>query len=125
MKIKLFSSAIKVTLSYNEPTTNSDTSALTDLHHTSIFYDMGNGSVHVVDLPASLSTGGGTIQFEFVIPIGYEQLKETDIWATATDNSGNTSVPSIPLNIFVDRQTKIKTKRLRSGWETLLTTHNK
>ena len=92
----------QVEASYTEPTTNADGSPLTDLHHTSIYYDMGAGAVNVVDLPSSL-TGGGIVQYSFVVPILDGQERAVSFWATATDGSGNTSEPSTPVIVRIDR----------------------
>ena len=93
----------ELTLEYQEPTANEDGSGLTDLSHTSIFYDMGKGPVNVVDLPAALNTGGGAVSYSFTVPVLDKQENNVAIWATATDTSGNSSAPSEPLNIRIDR----------------------
>ncbi len=88
---------ILVTMTYNEPVDNTDGSALTDLHHTSVFYDLGAGPVNVVDLPASLSQGGGEIAYTFLVPILPGEVKDVSFTCTATDGNGNTSAPSTPM----------------------------
>ena len=93
----------EVTFEYTEPSTSADGSALDDLHHTSIFYDIGAGAVNVIDLPASLLTGGGVKEYSFTIPVPQGATINAGIWATATDTSENTSVPSEVLTVRVDR----------------------
>lgn len=88
---------------YQEPTTNEDGSPLSDLAYTSIFYDMGAGPVNVVDLPASLNTGGGIKNYTFNVPVLAKMESNVLVWATATDTSGNTSDPSVPVDVRIDR----------------------
>lgn len=92
-----------VTCQYTEPTTNSNGTPLADLHHTSIYYDMGNGAVHAADLPASLMTGGGTISYVISVPVADGEEKDVKFWATATDTLGNTSLPSPQAVKRIDR----------------------
>lgn len=94
----------EVTLEYTEPSTNTDGSALDDLHHTSIFYDIGTGAVNVIDLPASLMTGGGVKSYTFTIPVLKGEMKSVSIFATASDTSGETSDPSEPIITVIDRR---------------------
>lgn len=93
----------RIDASYIEPTTNADDSALMDLHHTSIYYDIGDGAVNVVDLPSSLATGGGQIAYSFIVPVVDGQEVDVSLWATATDNNGNESLPSSTIVKRVDR----------------------
>lgn len=88
---------------YTEPTLNEDNSPLTDLHHTSIYYDIGSGPVLVIELPASLNTGGNLVQYSFIVPVTANQEATVNFWATATDSSGNESAPSEAVTLRIDR----------------------
>lgn len=101
--MKFLNDGTQVNAIYTEPTQNADGSALTDLHHTSIYYDTGAGPVNVVDLPASLNTGGGSREYSFIVPVNDGQEAEVVFYATATDTSGNTSAPSEPITLRIDR----------------------
>lgn len=103
--MNLTNNGVELTLTYIEPTQNEDNSQLDDLHHTSIYYslDAGTTAVHVIDLPASLMTGGGEIAYSFSAPVLPGQSVDMLIWATATDASDNTSAPSERLTKRIDR----------------------
>ena len=103
--MKLTNSGVELTLTYVEPTQNEDNSQLEDLHHTSIYYslDAGITVVHVIDLPASLMTGGGEIAYSFSVPVVPGQSVDMLVWATATDTSDNMSAPSEKLIMHIDR----------------------
>lgn len=87
----------EVTIQYDEPTKNEDDSPLTDLDKTTIYYEDQS-----VDVPASAPTGGGHIVQ--VVTVASQPHTERDIsfTATATDDSGNESVPSVPVIVRVD-----------------------
>lgn len=93
----------QIDVEYNEPTQNTDNSPVTDLHHTSIYYDMGSGPVLVVELPASLNTGGSLVQYSFIVPVTANQEANVNFWATASDSSGNESAPSEVITLRIDR----------------------
>lgn len=113
--MRLLSEGVEVILEYTEPLNNTDGSAVDDLHHTSIYYDMGAGPVNVVDLPASLNTGGGAISYAFIIPVLRDEIRQVSIWATATDTIGETSDPSEPLTLSLDRRVPSPPFGLRFG----------
>lgn len=101
--MEFLSNGVRVYARYIEPTIDEDESGLTDLDYTSIFYDIGAGGVNVVDLPASLSTGGGVTTYSFIIPVLNGEDITASVWATATDTSENESVASASANIRIDR----------------------
>ncbi|RJQ21998.1 MAG: hypothetical protein C4560_02955 [Nitrospiraceae bacterium] len=95
---------VSVTLDYEEPTTNADlTSALTDLDHTSIYYDLGSGFVEADRIPATSATGGGHITAGITVPAMEGQEKDVRFKTTATDNSGNESADSNIVTKRIDR----------------------
>lgn len=93
----------QVTVTYDEPTTNEDGTALVDLDHTSIYYDMGSGTVKAIDVPATSLTGGGTISQIITVPVLAQQEANVSIWATAIDLVGNESVNSSVVVTRIDR----------------------
>lgn len=93
----------QITLDYTEPTTNKDGSLLTDLDHTTIYYDKGEGTVKAKDVPATALTGGGSISEQFVVPVAEDTEADVNIWATATDTSGNESADSEIITKRIDR----------------------
>lgn len=99
-------SASIVTATYMEPTTNADTppTALTDLARTNVYFQIaGQPAVRGPNVPASALTGGGAITTTVTIPIGPNQQGDVTFWATATDLSGNESVPSVSVVRRIDR----------------------
>ena len=95
---------VKITVDYTEPTVNADGSALTDLNHTSIYYSISGGTaVKATDVNASSVNGGGIISQQITIPISNGQEADVDVWATATDNSGNESANSITVTVRIDK----------------------
>lgn len=99
-------SGAELTLTYDEPTTNEDGSALQDLAMTRIVVDILdlNGQIHplapppqVIDVPATALGGGGHISQIISVAIGANQaIKEADVRATVTalDIAGNVSLPA-------------------------------
>jgi hypothetical protein len=81
----------EIEVSYKEPSTNKNGSAIQDLAKTTVYYDKGQGPVHAVDVEASQETGGGPINITFITPIEENEEADVSIWATATDKSGNES----------------------------------
>lgn len=92
--------AVEVTLTYDEPTKDSDNTplvstdnpALTDLAYTSMFYKVGSGpSVAAGNKPATAPTGGGKITAPLIVPAPVNQKTSFDFWVTSTDDKGNTA----------------------------------
>lgn len=83
-----------VTLHYNEPTTNSDNSPLTDLDHVSIYYFANNVPVLSVNVPATALTGGGTSVTATAPYSVADGIVSISFYAVAVDTSGNASVRS-------------------------------
>jgi tetratricopeptide (TPR) repeat protein len=95
--IPLAKKTIEIRLSYDEPTTNKDGSPLTDLVKTTIYYDVGNGPVKAVDVPATSPNGGGAVVRSVMIPVSEDQKSQVTFWITATDRRGNESSRSEPM----------------------------
>ena len=93
----------EVTVGYDEPTQNTDNSALTDLDHTTIYYDKGAGPVAEATVPATAPTGGGTITTTITVPVLAGEEADVNFWVTASDQSGNESVPSPVITQRIDR----------------------
>lgn len=97
-------SASVVTATYTEPALNADGSALVDLDHTSVYYRIGTAEpVKGPAVPASAPAGGGAITTQVNVPVAAGQEADVDFWATATDASGNESVPSATVRVRIDR----------------------
>ena len=94
---------VSVTALYQEPATNTDGSALTDLDHTSIYYDLGAGPVKAKDVPATALTGNGNITTPVDVPVTEGQEKNVIFWVTASDQSGNESAKSATVTKRIDR----------------------
>lgn len=83
-----------VDVMFIEPDTNADGTPLTDLDHTTIYYDIGQGTVKALDIPATAATGGGMIAQQISVSVGDTTVATISIWATATDTFTNESDPS-------------------------------
>lgn len=94
----------QVTLTYKEPSTNSDGSLLEDLRHTTVYYSVNGGAtVKGQEVLATSLTGGVSRTVTLNIPI--DDAKETLLrfWATATDESGNESGSSVVVTKRIDK----------------------
>ena len=90
----LTQSGANVDVSFTEPTTNDPKfggAPLTDLDHTSIFFDAGSGGVKAADVPASSPSGGGPVAVTVTVPIVEGMEADVIFFLSATDKSGNES----------------------------------
>ncbi|HKW86408.1 MAG TPA: hypothetical protein VJM82_05000 [Nitrospiraceae bacterium] len=85
-KVLVKSTKPTVTVSYTEPTTTVDGTPLIALAKTTIYYDLGNGPVKAMDVPATKPTGGGQVSQTVKIPIGPNEGKLVMICVTATSS---------------------------------------
>jgi len=92
-----------VGVSYEEPSTNKNGTSLTDLAHTTIYYDLGDGPVRGPDVFGASLAGGGSIISSILIPVLEDMEADVDIWITATDTSSNESGESARKTIRIDR----------------------
>lgn len=74
-----------VTISYTEPTTGTDGKPLTNLAHTTIYYNAGDGPVIAKVVPASQKTGGGPVSQTITIALPNQSEQEVMVCVTATD----------------------------------------
>lgn len=93
----------EVSVEYTEPSTNNDGSPLIDLDHTTVYYDIGSGAVEANQVPASSPSGGATITTSITIPVSIDQEVDADVWATASDEVPNESLPSNTVVVPIDR----------------------
>lgn len=94
---------VEVAVTYQEPATNADGSPLSDLDHTTIYHNFGGPKVEAARAPATASVGNGLITRTITIPVGENQEVNVDIWATATDSSGNEGAESARVTKRIDR----------------------
>ena len=94
---------VDLTVSYTEPATNVNDSLITDADHTSIYFDIGAGTVKALDVPATSINSGGEIVQNISIPIIDGQESDVSVWATSSDISGNESDKSNIIIIRIDR----------------------
>jgi len=94
---------VTITVEYDEPGFNADDSALLDLDHTSIYYNMGAADTKARDVPASAKTGNGHIQIPVDVPVLAGMERTVNLWATASDETGNESGRSNTVTVRVDR----------------------
>ena len=98
-----------LTVTYTEPSTNTDGSPLTDLARTNVYTEIllpGQAPVKGPNVAATALGGGGAVSTTITVPIGAAlAIKEANVrvWATATDTSGNESVPSTAVTKRVDQ----------------------
>lgn len=74
-----------VTVAYTEPTTGTDGKPLTNLAHTTIYYNAGDGPVIAKVVPASQKTGGGAVSQVLTIPLRDQSEQEITVCVSATD----------------------------------------
>ena len=94
----------QVTLTYKEPSTNSDGSVLGDLKRTTVYYSVNGGAtVKGQDVLATSLTGGVSRTVTLNIPIIDSKETILRFWATATDESENESAPSTVVTKRIDK----------------------
>ncbi len=100
--ITITPSGAELTVDYDEPTTNADGTALDDLKITTIWYQVQGtpAPVKALEVAATQAAGGGHISKPITVPTFSGKLIFVDVWATATDRSGNESAKS---NIVAQR----------------------
>ena len=88
-----------ITMTYTEPTTNEVGKPLTNLAHTTIYYDLGNGLVKAKEVPATDPKGGGKITESIQVPLGSQKTAEATLCITATSVQGreNLRIASTPV----------------------------
>lgn len=95
---------VRLNASFTEPTKSVDASPLSDLHHTTIYGQVGtNPASSLVTTPASALGGGGLINTTVLVPAPAGVLTKMDLWVTATDITGNESPPSTHVTVNIDR----------------------
>ena len=77
-----------ITISYIEPTTQTDGTPLTNLAKTSIYRNYGNGFIKTKDIPATNAKGGGRISEIVSFAVGPGEKIDTTICVTATNSLG-------------------------------------
>lgn len=94
----------QITLTYKEPSTNSDGSAISDLKLTTVYYTVNDGAtVKGPETPATSLTGGILRTVTLNIPIIDSKETVLKFWATATDESLNESLQSTVVIKRIDK----------------------
>lgn len=97
-------STVSVVATYTEPTTNPDNSPLDDLAYTSVYYHVNGGQKIVgVKTASTIKSGGGNINVDLIVPAPTGGVTLLDFYVTATDLSGNESVPSPSVSLTIER----------------------
>lgn len=95
---------VSMVAQYTEPTTQTDGSPLTDLHHTNVYHQVvGSPFIKSVDIPATSPNGGGVINSLILANVALGQKINVVAWITATDTVGVESPVSLVLNEVIDR----------------------
>ena len=93
-----------IDVEYEEPNTNEDLTPLVDLSSTTVHWQIvGSTIVSNVDVPASSPTGGAVTQDRIDLKhLGKVEIV-VEIWATASDFTGNVSSHSAHIQVPYDR----------------------
>ena len=75
-----------ITVAYTEPTAGTDGKPLTNLAHTTIYYNAGDGPVIAKVVPASQKTGGGAVSQVITVSLPNQSEQEVTVCVTATDS---------------------------------------
>ena len=95
-------SGVIITVDYDEPSTFANNVPLTNLKNTTIFYDIGQGTVAAKIIAASNLKGGGHISQDLTVPILGAQEKTVKAWALATSTNALNSAISNKSLLLVD-----------------------
>jgi len=93
---------VSVTVSYMEPTENTDGSVLVDLAEIRTFYTLGDGPIVEGHVELSSPTGGANVSFQMIIPAAKGQTLTLSTWSISYTEGGVQSEPSsiVTLEIF-------------------------
>lgn len=99
-----------LTVTYTEPTTNTDGSVLNDLARTNVHYRVcpvtGTCTTPFIlgpNVAATSPIGGGPISTTVSVSVAPGQEVNVEVFATAADTSGNVSPDSVHVTKRVDR----------------------
>jgi len=95
---------VRILIEYDEPTTNTDNTPLTDLAKMSVYFDIV-GDIYpakkLIDIPATSLNGGGHVKRNVVVPLTKNVIKDIDFWVTAIDVDNNESNKSNVIRKFL------------------------
>jgi hypothetical protein len=77
-----------ILVTYQEPTHQRNGERLDTLSHTTIYYDIGAGTVEYKKHSASSSAGGGTVASSLIIPVKEGETVTAQICVTASNSAG-------------------------------------
>ena len=93
----------EITVSFTEPTTNKNGTPLKDLARTSIYTKIAGAVAKQLDVTASGLTGGGSVSKKITVSVAEDEEVDVEVYATASDISGNESVSSVSTVVRIDR----------------------
>jgi hypothetical protein len=99
-------SGTQITIAATEPTTNEDGSDLKDLHHCNANWQKSTDTIPTkeADIVATAVTGGGAINYQFIVPAVSGEDVDVSIWGTCTDDANNESKKSEVIIQNIDKQ---------------------
>ena len=77
-----------ILVSYQEPTHQRNGDRLETLSHTTVYYDIGAGTIEHKKHSASSPSGGGTVESSLAIPVKDGEAVTANICVTATNSAG-------------------------------------
>ena len=96
------STGTDVIVEYDEPATFSDGKPLTNLGKTTLFYNVGQGSVTYKDVPASKLSGGWHQIQPMSVPVKTGEQKTLRVWGNATSTNSLVSANSSIATLILD-----------------------
>lgn len=90
-------------VSYTEPAVNADGTPLHDLHHTTIYYQIGmTAPVRLIDVNATTPEGGQIVTGTVTVPVPENAETVVRIFVSASDVVGNESGKSVSNDQLID-----------------------
>ena len=78
----------RIFLTYQEPTHQRNGERLETLSHTTIYYDIGGGTVEYSKRSASSPSGGGTVESTIILPLNPGETVTAQVCVTASNSAG-------------------------------------
>lgn len=78
----------RIHLTYQEPTQQRHGERLETLSHTTIYYDIGGGTIEYSKHSASSPFGGGTVKTTIILPLNPGETVTAQVCVTASNSAG-------------------------------------